>query len=544
MTEESFSTQNESQASPSAYQQRVLKDYPFERLLPANCQDPDILFNHILKVSFLADRGTMKRQEDLQDAEQYALQQCMLRCKRDGRMKKEKSSASDSGSTADGSMSMETSQMLAKIEQQIKEGQLTKREIRQFQDARAFQAELDAIPWVETAAEDADDATQQQKQQEETAEVDNKKSAVAAATGGASDDAKEKQKPFLAEPLFASHGGQLSAAEEAEMRYEQAKQAQQTQKKDKESQTQLSSTAQISQQDGQDDDDDDVSARLRVEDLKPALPDGAEPVMPTEEQLALDPDNPELVLQPVKERINRFSYAAKFDDFDDVADLDEEQIKQKLRQHKAAATPQYTDDNIAGYVADGSVVPVQNEGELARADLPPVYRDGPAYREKMMREQYDPAQDKPFLFNKDFKFVVVSMMGPDCPQKAPRRMFRIWGVVKSRKHAEKLMQTVVKKNKYGDFWRTYCYSIQRWIGFPPKGKDGEKGTVMEGNNEFAEYLQANMDHQKHATVELEQRALDTRAKEKTEGQSIVEQLKKKNMSVENGVHPDCIRGRQ
>jgi len=120
-------------------------------------------------------------------------------------------------------------------------------------------------------------------------------------------------------------------------------------------------------------------------------------------------------------------------------------------------------------------------------------------------------------------------------------MFRVWGGVRNKRQADKLMQAVLKKNPYGYLWRTYCFSIQRWIGFiPPRVKDNDTGSVAEGNNEFAEYLQANVDHQKHATVELEQRALDAKASAKTEGQTLIEQLKEKNMNVEGGVSADMI----
>lgn len=54
---------------------------------------------------------------------------------------------------------------------------------------------------------------------------------------------------------------------------------------------------------------------------------------------------------------------------------------------------------------------------------------------------------------------------------------------------------------------------------------------MENNNEFEEYIQANFDHEKHVNVELEQRAMDTKAMEKTAGQSIIQQLKEKNMNI-------------
>ena len=280
--------------------------------------------------------------------------------------------------------------------------------------------------------------------------------------------------------------------------------------------------------------------------LRPAIPADAVAPEITEEMLALDPDNPEIVPQPIKERENRFSYAAKFgEEFDAVVankSATEEQVRQVLRAKKAAHDEKWKneDDNVAGYVADGTAIPIVNEGTLARSDLPPVYRDGPAQRAKVLNGKYDPALDKPFLWSKNFRYIVVSMMGPDCPQQAPRRLFRVWGGVKTEKEGKDLMDEVVKKNIYGSWWRTYLYSIQRWIAFPPKGQTNDKGTVMEGNNEYAEYQQAFFDHAKHVTTELEQRAMDTKAGEKTAGQSIIEQLKQKNLQVKGGVDASMI----
>jgi hypothetical protein len=127
-------------------------------------------------------------------------------------------------------------------------------------------------------------------------------------------------------------------------------------------------------------------------------------------------------------------------------------------------------------------------------------------------------------------------MGPDCPQKCPRRFFRIWACVKTEKEADDVMDEVSKKHPYGHLWRTYRYAISRWIEFPPKGDQSKKtGTVAEGANEFADYLSANVEHQKQVHIELEQRALDSKAGEKTQGQTIVEQLKKKNMKVDDSM---------
>jgi hypothetical protein len=498
----------------SPYQQLINANYPFERLLPANSEtDPDILMNHIMSISFLADRNALKQQAVLQRAEEYALQKCMLQCKRDGRMKREKK-VEDADK-----MTIDQDQILAQVQQQIDEGKLSPEEVRRYQQTLRFRAALDAIPWPE------------EKNVDEPAPP-----APAVVDPNA-------PKPFLATSILSAPRD-LTEAEQAEQRFEKQKKINASQNGDN-----------ADNADDDDEDYDDKPPTLRpapievdaaastngslsngiAKPLKPAIPADAVAPSVTEEQLALDPENPEIVLQPIKERENRFSYAAKFDEFANLpTSTSEAEIHKMLADKKAAHAAKWAevDENVGGFVADGSTVPIQNVGAHARTDLPPVYRDV-TYREQLMSTKYDPALDKPFLWNKKIKYIVVSMLGPDCPQKCPRRLFRVWGGVHNQAEGEELMKEVIKKNPYGHLWRTYFYSIQRWIDFPPKGDPKQtKGTVAESTNEFQDYLDANVEHQKQVHLELEQRALDAKAGEKTQGQTIVEQLKKKNMKID------------
>ena len=488
------------------YQKMVNAKYPFEREIPANCTDPDVLMDHILKISFLSDRKTLNQQAHMQAAEEHAMQICQIQCKRDGRMKREK----DDEVSNDGKMRINQAQLLAKMEKEMSEKGMTKEERIRLEKTKAFHAALEAIPWTELNEPN-----------------------VAEHVPKAIDDGKPK--PFLSKSILSAPQ-ELTAAEEAELKFDADR------------------GIAIAEVDDDEDIDDKISPKKEYQGvverpnvvLNPAIPQDAVAPAITEEMLALDPNNPEIVPQPIKERENRYSYAAKFgDEFEQTVmnkKATEEDMKAVLRSKKAAYDEQWKneDENVAGRVADGTVIPIVNEGPLARADLPPVYRDGPAQRGKVLGGKYDPALDKPFLWSKNFRYVVVSMMGPDCPQQAPRRLFRVWGGVKTPKEGKDLMDEVVKKNPYGSWWRTYLYSIQRWIAFPPKGQKEDKGTVMEGNNEYAEYQQAFFDHQKHVTVELEQRALDTKAGEKSAGQTIIEQLKQKNMNVPGGVDSTMI----
>ena len=489
----------------SEFEQMIRENYPFERDLPANIEDPDVVMDHIMKMSFLSDRKTLNQQAKMQAAEEYAMQVCQIRCKRDGRMKREKEEN-------DGKMRISPAQLLAKMEKEMTEKGMTKQERQRLERTKAFHAALEAVPWTELNEPE-----------------------VAEHVPKAVDNGKPK--PFLSKSLFSAPK-ELSPAEQAELKYDVDRG--------------------IATIEGDDENDDDLDVDDKIQSsrndssvgnqtkLTPAIPKDAVAPEISEETLALDPNNPEIVPQPIKERHNRYSYAAKFgQEFDDAVmkkDIEEEDIKKVLREKKESYAEEWKqhDENVAGFVADGSVVPVVNEGKLARADLPPVYRDGPGQRAKMMAAKYDPSLDLPFLWNPKCRYIVVSMIGPDCPQRAPRRLFRVWGCVKTEREGKDLMDEIIRKNPYGYLWKTYIYSIQRWISFPPKGKKEDKGTVMEGNNEFAEYQQAFFDHEKQVTVELEQRALDSKAGEKTAGQSIIEQLKQKNMHVPGGVDASMI----
>ncbi len=500
----------------TAYQQLIDAKYPFERTVPENSEDIDVLMDHIMKISFLSNRESLKQQALMQAAEEYSIQQCQIQCKKDGRMKREK----EDEVGHDGKMKLNQGQLLAQMEKEMSDKGMTKEERKRLEQTKAFHAALESIPWTElnepSVAEHVPKSTVE-------------------------DDGKPK--PFLTKSIFNAPTP-LTAAEEAELNFD-VKRGVATIEGSLNDDEDVDDKKPVTATNQDNDDDNDRQEKKNIV-LKPAIPEDAVAPIITEEMLALDPNNPEIVPQPIKERENRFSYAAKFGDEFETAALDknvtEDQFKDILRAKKAAHAEKWkeVDENVAGFVADGSVVPLENEGKLARADLPPVYHAA-TQRSKVLRGKYDPALDKPFLWSKNFVYIVVSMIGPDCPQQAPRRMFRVWGGVKTKKEGKDLMDEVIKRNPYGSWWRTYLYSIQRWIAFPPKGQTkDDNGTVMEGNNEYCEYQQAFMDHQKHVAVELEQRGLDAKVGEKTAGQSIIEQLKQKNMNVPGGVDASMI----
>ena len=491
----------------SEYQKRLQNTLPLERPLPReSVTDPDVLINHIVQVSLLMDREALAKQKRMQDAEEFALQQCTLQCKRDGRLRREKTDdAGDNPDQTTVNSENATQDMILESAQKLyDEGKMSEVEQAYFLRLKDFRAQLDAIPWVEDDEETKDAAVDDNAPKPFLSQP----RAMAAFQDGAGPPPEDV--PAVRDTV-ADTSTSAAAADERTATVEDVVDVERASLKS-------SST--------------DVAAppKLSAEDLRPAIPEDAVVPEITAEQLAMDPNNPEMAPVPIRERENRFSYAAKFEDLDHLTD---EEVKEALARKMAAYAEKFPDENVAGYVADGTVIPVSNSGEHARGDLPPVFEEGPTHREKVMRERYDPKRDKPFLWKKNDKFVVVSMIGPNCPQKAPRTLVRVWGVVRNKKEAQQLMKTVLKENRYGYMWRTYMYSIQRWMDVPPKGNSSgdDNGTVLEGNNQFQQYLQANFDHQKQATVELEQRALDAKAQEKTAGQSIMEQLRKNNLDV-------------
>ena len=490
------------------------EDYPLERLIPQDAAiDPDVAMNHILLISFLTDEAALKRQNEFQMAEEYALQQCMLQCKRDGRMQPSKTADTDINDD-------QRENMMKGIEEQIAAGQLSAQQIAQYERSKAFQEQLAAIPYAEKPA---------------------------------SADVGEEPEQF-ADSIPQTFARSIVSPEEEVVARIDSERRQQRQKADKNvaSKSQQSGP-EASVEQGDDDDDDDPAVllsstaprtvvvetdiediyaesdqapRLAPEDLRPAIPEGARPAEPTPEQLEKDKLNPKIDLIPVKERVNRWYYAGKFDDNEH---LSEEELKDLLEKKKEQETPKFDDPNIAGMVADGTAVPIINQGPLQRNDLPPLYEEGPKHREKVLTTNYDPAKDRPFLWNKKHRYIIVSTIGPNCPQKAPRNLVRVWAVVKDKGEAQSAMKAIQLKNTYAHMWDFYLYSMQRWFAVVPKGEN-DNGTVMEGNEKFKEYLQSSFDNRKKAAVELEQRALDAKAAERaTTGQTLLEQLKAKKM---------------
>ena len=312
------------------YQQMINAKYPFEREIPENSSDPDVLMDHILKISFLSDQNTLKQQAHMQAAEEHAMQVCQIQCKKDGRMKREKD---DNEVGSDGKMRLNQAQLLAKMEKDMSEKGMTKEQRRRLEQTKAFHAALEAIPWTELNEPN-----------------------VAEHVPKPTDDGKPK--PFLTKSIISAPR-ELTEAEAAELKFDIDRGI---------------TTIEGDNDDDDDDVDDKVSSKHEETQessrpgvvLIPAIPKDAVAPEITDEMLALDPNNPEVVPQPIKERENRYSYAAKFgEEFEKTfsnKNATEDDVKAVLRSKREAYEEQWKnrDENVAGYVADGTPIPIVN----------------------------------------------------------------------------------------------------------------------------------------------------------------------------------------
>lgn len=255
-----------------------------------------------------------------------------------------------------------------------------------------------------------------------------------------------------------------------------------------------------------DDDEDEEYDPLEAADdethtLKPQLPPGSEnlPTAPTRKQLAADPNNPKFDPQPVKERLNRFS----------------------TNENGESLAPDLP-PGVAGYAADGTVIPIVNDGDQFNPQIPDVFGDRD-HRNHVMSSQYEPEKDKPMFFNPKIKYAVVTVIGPKhCRIKTDRCVARVWGFAKNKKQCGTISKWVRGNAYMGKIWDLGVVPIDTWWPVPPIY--AENATSTYSNPLHREYMEAYLNEQKRATVELEQRVLDERLNSQKKGNTISKQL--------------------
>jgi len=254
------------------------------------------------------------------------------------------------------------------------------------------------------------------------------------------------------------------------------------------------------------DDDDEECDPLEAADdethtLKPQLPPGSDnlPTAPTRKQLAADPNNPKFDPQPVKERLNRFS----------------------TNENGESLAPDLP-PGVAGYAADGTVIPIVNDGDQFNPQIPDVFGDRD-HRNHVMSSQYEPEKDKPMFFNPKIKYAVVTVIGPKhCRIKTDRCVARVWGFAKNKKQCGAISKWVRGNAYMGKIWDLGVVPIDTWWPVPPIY--AENATSTYSNPLHREYMEAYLNEQKRATVELEQRVLDERLNSQKKGNTISKQL--------------------
>ncbi len=225
---------------------------------------------------------------------------------------------------------------------------------------------------------------------------------------------------------------------------------------------------------------------------------------PTATQRAADPNNPKFDPLPDKTRVNRFTK-------NDVGG----NVLQDVPPH------------VAGYVCDGSEIPLVNAAAHFRADLPDVFQDM-MYRNWLLTTEYDMTKDKD-LYDNSMKFALVSYMGPGAGNiLCDNHHLRIWAFAKSAKHSQEIAKWVCQKTAYGRIFRIGLVPVGEWFTIPLLFD------LTGPHPLFPIYMGNYINEQKRSTVELEQRTLDgtvlSRGKENT--------IEKQYQAMKSGVPLD------
>jgi hypothetical protein len=183
-------------------------------------------------------------------------------------------------------------------------------------------------------------------------------------------------------------------------------------------------------------------------------------------------------------------------------------------------------DHVAGYVCDGSEIPMCNEGPHFRADLPDVFQDM-RYRNWLLSKKYNVEEDID-VFDTEMSFALVSFIGPvDTSIRCERPMLRIWAIGKNPQTCREISAWICKKTTYGKIFKIGMVPVGQWFTLPLQF------SLSDHHPFFNIYMKNYLNEQKRATVELEQRALDEDVRSKNQNRTIAKQFE-----ALQGSHPE------
>lgn len=188
-------------------------------------------------------------------------------------------------------------------------------------------------------------------------------------------------------------------------------------------------------------------------------------------------------------------------------------------------------DGVAGYAADGRAIPIVNDGATFDPTLPNVMGDM-AYRNKLLSTpKFDPSHWYYKRFDK-LKYLVIGSMGPkNCNLKYDEYYMCAFGAASSKSDCAAIAKHVAKeKNCYhGKMFNLGVIPIGEWFAVAPP-RFSKDATATYSNPLHREYMDAYINEQKRATVELEQRVLDDEVRARSKTNTLVNQLKEKQMN--------------
>lgn len=217
--------------------------------------------------------------------------------------------------------------------------------------------------------------------------------------------------------------------------------------------------------------------------------------------------NDEIDPMPSKERVNRFS--------------------------NNGANAQNYPDGVAGYTADGRAIPIDNSGPNFDPTLPNVLGDMD-YRNRLVSARKFDAKDWFYKRYDKLRWLVVAYMGPqNCNIKTTEYFMCVFGACAKKAECAKIVEHIRDpRNCYnGKIFNIGVVELGNWFQTSPPVFASD-ATATYSNALHREYMEAYINEQKRATVELEQRVMDEEIAARSKKNTLKQQL------IEKGMNPD------
>jgi len=188
-------------------------------------------------------------------------------------------------------------------------------------------------------------------------------------------------------------------------------------------------------------------------------------------------------------------------------------------------------DGVAGFTADGRPIPIVNDGPTFDPKLPNVMGDMTYRNNLLATPKFDP---KHWFYKRWDKkrYLVFGSMGPkNCNLKYDKYYMCCFCAAANKSECATIAAHVRKdKNCYhGRMFNLGVIPIGEWFAVAPP-RFSKDATATYSNPLHREYMEEYINEQKRATVELEQRVLDDEVRARNKTNTLVNQLREKQMN--------------